>query len=465
MRETNMTVGKPWRLIVAFAVPLLLGNLFQQFYSMADAFLISRFLGVDPFAGVSSTSSLSHIIIGFASGMTAGFAIPLAQAYGAGDRPLVRRLYRQNLLVSLGVALLLTVGSLLLVDRLLVWIRVPAGLMGYARRYLVIILMGITGSMLFNYFANTLRSLGDSKSPVTYLTAASLANIALDILLIRFTPLGVAGAALATVLSQWLSVALCVRRIYRGGSVLTEARETFAFDGKLLRQSLGMGFPMAFQSSVISLGVLLIQSATNSMGTQAIAAYAASQQIDGIAVEPLRSLGFAMTTFVAQNYGAGAYGRIKQGMRQCVGITLGMSVALGLVMLFFGRAFAAIFVGWGQTEILSLSHQFLMVHGALYAVLALLFDWRYGLQGMGNTKVVVAGSLMELLMRAVSAFWLVPALGFFGACIETPLSWIGALLPVVIVWVRTVRRMDAEKGAIVDGQRNHRKGVGEHDNA
>ncbi len=442
MRETNMTVGKPWRLIVAFAVPLLFGNLFQQFYSMADAFLISRFLGVEPFAGVSSTSSLSHILIGFASGMTAGFAIPLAQAYGAGDAGKVRKLYRQNLRVCVVFSLLLTCVSLLLVNRLLVCMRVPEDLIGYAKRYLVILLLGILGSMLFNYFANTLRSLGDSRSPVTYLTVASLVNIALDVILIRFTPLGVAGAALATVLSQWVSVALCVRRVSRAGGVLAGEKEKFAFDGKLLRQSLSMGFPMAFQSSVISLGVLLVQYATNSMGTAAIAAYAASQQIDGIAVEPLRSLGFAMTTFVAQNYGAGRFARIKQGMRQCVWITMGMSVALGIVMLLFGRAFAAIFVGWAQTEILSLSHEFLIVHGALYAILALLFDWRYGLQGMGNTRVVVLGSLMELLMRAVSAFWLVPALGFFGACIETPLSWIGALTPVAVVWVRTVRRMD-----------------------
>ncbi len=442
MRETNMTVGKPWRLIVGFAVPLLFGNLFQQFYSMADAFLISRFLGVDPFAGVSSTSSLSRILIGFASGMTAGFAIPLAQAYGAGDGERVRALYRQNLRVCVVFSLLLTAASLLLMEHLLGWMRVPEELLDYARRYLAIILMGIMGSMLFNYFANTLRSLGDSKSPVAYLTAASLINIVLDIVLIRFTPLGVAGAALATVLSQWVSVGLCLRRIYRAGGVLTGSREPFTLDGTLLRQSLSMGFPMAFQSSVISLGVLLIQYATNSMGTQAIAAYAASQQIDGIAVEPLRSLGFAMTTFVAQNYGAGRFARIKQGMRQCVWITLGMSLVLGIVMLLFGRAFAAIFVGWEQTEILALSHEFLIVHGALYAILALLFDWRYGLQGMGNTRVVVLGSLMELLMRAVSAFWLVPAMGFFGACIETPLSWLGALTPVVIVWLRTVRNMD-----------------------
>ena len=298
--------------------------------------------------------------------------------------------------------------------------------------------------MLYNYFANTLRSLGDSKSPVTYLTVASVANIVLDFLLIRFTPLGVQGAALATVLSQWLSVVLCVLRIRKAGGVLSEESEPFRWDGRLMKQSLGMGFPMAFQSSVISLGVILIQYATNGMGTNAIAAYAASQQIDGIAVEPLRSLGFTMTTYVAQNYGAKEYGRIRQGVRQCVWITIGMSIVLGLVMVFGGRALAAIFVGWGQTEILEMSHQFLMVHGALYVILALLFDWRYALQGMGNTKVVVAGSLMELLMRAISAFWLVPGLGFFGACVETSLSWIGALLPVVIVWFYTLKKMGKE---------------------
>lgn len=446
MREVSMIQGKPYQLIIRFAIPLLFGNLFQQFYSMADAFLISRFLGVEQFAGVSCTSSLSWIIIGFASGMTAGFAIPLAQAFGANDRPLVRRLYKQNLLLSMIVSAALTVASVLLVNTLLHWMRTPADIYEYARQYLTIIFFGITGSMLYNYFANTLRSLGDSKSPVTYLTIASVANIVLDFLLIRFTPLGVRGAALATVLSQWLSVALCVVRIRRAGGVLSEASEKYIWDGKLMKQSLSMGFPMAFQSSVISLGVILIQYATNGMGTDAIAAYAASQQIDGIAVEPLRSLGFTMTTYVAQNYGAKEYGRIRLGVRQCVWITISMSIVLGLVMVFGGRALAAIFVGWDQTEILSMSHEFLIVHGVLYIILALLFDWRYALQGMGNTKVVVAGSLMELLMRAVSAFWLVPNLGFFGACIETPLSWIGALLPVVIVWFITLKKMGKEPG-------------------
>ena len=447
MKEIKMTAGKPYRLIVRFAIPLLFGNLFQQFYSMADAFLISRFLGVEQFAGVSCTGSLSWIIIGFASGMTAGFAIPLAQAFGADDRPLVRRLYKQNLFISIVVSLVLTVASVLLTGTLLRWMRTPEEIFEYARQYLTIIFLGIIGSMLYNYFANTLRSLGDSKSPVTYLTIASTANIVLDFLLICFTPLGVRGAAIATVLSQWLSVVLCVARIRRAGGVLSEASETFSWSSKLVRQSLGMGFPMAFQSSVISLGVILIQYATNSMGTNAIAAYAASQQIDGIAVEPLRSLGFTMTTYVAQNYGAKEVGRIRQGMRQCVWITLGLSVLLGLVMVLGGRSLAAIFVGWEQAEILDMSHQFLIIHGLLYGILALLFDWRYALQGMGNTKVVVAGSLMELLMRAVSAFWLVPTLGFFGACIETPLSWIGALLPVAVVWIATMRKLGAAEKA------------------
>ena len=447
MREKSMTVGKPYRLIISFALPLLVGNLFQQFYGMADAFLVSRFLGVDPFAGISSTASLSNIILGFASGMTAGFAIPLAQAFGADDRPLVRRLFRQNLLVCLAVAGTLLAASLLLADRLIRWMQVPGDVAGYARSYLRTVLLGIPGSMLYNYFANTLRSLGDSRSPVTYLTAASLTNIVLDFVFIRFTPMGVVGAALATVLSQLLSAALCLRRIYGTEGVLTEAREKLSFDPQLLRRSLGMGLPMAFQSSIISLGVLLIQYATNKMGTAAIAAYAASQHIDGIAVEPLRSLGFTMTTYVAQNYGARNFARIKQGMRQCIVMTAVMSAVLGAVMCFGGRALAAIFVGWGETEILSLSHRFLIIHGLLYIILALLFDWRYALQGMGNTKVVVAGSLMELLMRALSAFLLVPSMGFLGACVETPLSWFGALLPVAIVWFRTLRRMDAEEGA------------------
>lgn len=439
--EQTMTTGKPYEQIIRFAIPLLLGNLFQQFYNMVDAFIISRSLGMEAFAGVSCTSGLSNLIIGFASGMTAGLAIPLAQSFGAGDEKQVKAHYVHNLAICLCTSILLTVFSLLAAASLFGILRTPKEIFSYAHSYLQVLFTGILASMLYNFFANTLRALGDSKSPLKYLLIASGINIVLDFALIRGTPLGVRGAALATVISQAVSVILCAIKVVRSVKVLSLKGFHGHFQKDIVKGNLAMGIPMAFQSSIISLGVIMIQFATNGMGTIAIASYAVSQKIDGVAVEPLRSLGITMSTYTAQNYGAQKYNRILRGVKQCVIMSLLMSVVLGIVMCFGGRGFASLFVGTEEPEILELSHMFLTIHGVLYMILALLFDYRYTLQGLGNAVIPTVAGLMELAMRAFSAFVLVPRLEFVGASIETPMSWLGALIPVAAAWFLASRRI------------------------
>ena len=441
MIAQSLTSGKPYRQIIRFAVPLFLGNLFQQFYNMADAFLVSRFLGIDAFAGVSCTGGLTNLIVGFASGMTAGLSIPLAQSYGAKEFWRVKEHYIHNLLISLATAVILTVFGLGTGDALLHILRTPADIFSYASSYVQVIFGGILVSILYNFFANTLRALGDSRSPLNYLLIASGANILLDILLIRFTSLGVRGAALATVLSQTISVILCALKIARSAQVLSLKEFRFHLSGKLICGNLRMGVPMAFQASVISLGVIFVQSATNAMGTAAIAAYHAAQKIDGVGVEPLRSLGMSMSTYTAQNYGAKKYDRILLGMRQCVLLSFLLSVLLGTVLCLGGRSLAVIFVGSGKAEILDMAHMFLCIHGVLYFILALLFDFRFALQGLGNAMIPTIAGLMELVMHAYSAFVLVPKLEFLGASIETPLSWLGALIPPLVAWLIVRRKL------------------------
>lgn len=253
--------------------------------------------------------------------------------------------------------------------------------------------------------------------------------------------MGVRGAALATVISQAVSVMLCLLKIIRNVEVLSLKGCHGPFDPGILRENLALGVPMAFQTSIISLGVILIQFATNGMGTVAIASYAVAKKIDTIAVEPLRSLGITMTTYTAQNYGAGKYDRILDGVRQCVLIPVVMSAALGLIMFFGGRFLASLFIGTREPEILDLAHTFLIIHGVLYVILALLFDYRYTLQGLGDARIPTIAGLMELAMRTFSAFVLVPRMGFFGASIEPPLSWLGALLPVIFAYYIASRRI------------------------
>ena len=449
MKEQVLTGGKPWKCLVQFAIPLLLGNLFQQFYSMADSFIISRFLGLHAFTGVSSTASLSNMIIGFANGMTIGLAIPLAQRFGAGDEDGVRRHYLVNAGISLGVSVLLTIPALCLTRNLLLLMHTPEDIFSYAREYLQVIFAGIAASVFYNFYANTLRALGDSRSPLHYLLISSAVNILLDLLFVRVIPLGVRGAALATVISQLVAVALCFRQVGRSSRILQADSlrslrwegEDVSAPGRLALSNLWVGLPMGFQASLISLGVVLIQGSINTMGTASIAAYAAAHRIDGIAVEPLRSLGTAMSTFTAQNYGAKQYRRIRQGLKECILVSLLLSAFLSLLMIFGGRWLSGLFIGAEEDGILGMSHQWLMIHGFLYGILALLFDFRYTLQGLGNTGIVLQASMMELAARVFSAFLLIPSLGFLGSCIETPLSWLAALLPCLIVWRNTAGKL------------------------
>ncbi|MDO4565402.1 MAG: MATE family efflux transporter [Clostridia bacterium] len=432
--EQLLTVGKPYKKIVRFTLPILAGSLFQQLYNMADAFIVSRILGVDAFAGVSSTGGLTFLILGFAQGMTAGLSIAMAQSFGAQDYQSVKKHYLHNLVISLLTGVLLTIIALVCNRHLLMLLRTPDELFEYAYAYLQIIFAGILASMLFNFYANALRALGDSRSPLNYLLIASALNIVLDIILILWTPLGVRGAALATVLSQGTSAMLCMRKIARSVSILSLKDYKDGWDFRTAFHNLRYGLPMAFQSSIIALGVIVMQFATNNMGAVAVASYAVAAKIDGIAVEPLRSLGMTMTTFTAQNYGAGKLNRILTGVKQSIWISAGMSVALGLLMYFGGWWLSAMFIGTSKPVVLEQAHMFLIIHGVLYIILALLFIFRFSLQGLGYAAIPTVAGVMELVMRVVAAFFLVPRYEFVGASFATPLSWLGALIPVMAAY-------------------------------
>lgn len=429
-----LTQGKPYKQIILFTIPLLLGNLFQQFYNMADAFIVSRTLGIEAFAGISSTSGISFLILGFAQGLAAGLSIAVAQSYGAQDYAQVRKHYTHNLMICVVVAAILTILSLICARWILNIMQTPSDIWQYAYDYLFIIFAGIIASMMYNFYANILRAFGDSRTPLYFLLLAAALNIALDILLILYTPLGVSGAAWATVISQAVSAALCARTVRKRLQEILPEHSFKGFEKNIITSNLKIGLPMAFQSSIIALGVIIIQFATNGMGTIAVAAYSVAGKIDGIAVEPLRSFGMTMSTFTAQNYGAKKYQRILDGVRQCIIISIIASAVLGMMMFAFGKQITAVFVGAGQTEILTMSHSLLMIHGALYIILALLFVYRFTLQGLGHTTIPTIAGTMELVMRFLAAVFLIPYFGFTGASIATPLSWFGALVPVAIAY-------------------------------
>lgn len=436
----SMTAGSPAKLILLFALPLFIGNLFQQVYNMADAFIVGRMLGVNALAAVGCTGSLTFLIIGFAQGLSAGFSILTAQRFGAGEMDGVRQSYAASLVLGGVISLVLMAASMAGTRQLLVLLQTPPEILEDATRYLIVIFAGIPATMLFNVVSNVLRALGDSKTPLYFLVGGCVLNILLDVLLILYTPLGVMGAGVATVIAQLLAGAACVVYIHKTFPALRLHRSDWKLSRREVLRHLQMGLPMGFQSSIIAIGSLMLQYALNSLGSTAVAAFTAANKLESLGTLPLCSFGLAMGTFVAQNYGAGKLHRIRTGVLQCSAMALSWSVFMGMVFLVFGRQLATLFVG-RDAQVTGLSYIYLCVVAFSMWVLALLFIFRYSLQGLGQSFVPTFAGIMELVMRGVCAVCLVGSFGFTGACLANPMAWSGSAVPLVIAFFITMRRL------------------------
>ena len=436
----SMTSGSPAKLILLFALPLFVGNLFQQLYNMADAFIVGRILGVDALAAVGCTGSLSFFIIGFAQGLSAGFSMLTAQRFGANDAEGVRRSYAASLVLGGIIGVILTVPSVLFARDLLVLLQTPPQILDDAVAYIVVVFGDILATMLFNIVSNVLRALGDSKTPLYFLVVGCVVNVVLDILLILYTPLGVMGAGVATVIAQVVSGLACVWYIHVKFPILRLTRESWKITRKDVAEHLHMGLPMGFQTSIIAIGSLMLQYALNGLGSTAVAAFTAASKLETLATLPLMSFGLAIGTYVAQNYGAGKLHRIRKGVLQCSAMSLAWAVFMGAVFLVFGRPLSTLFVG-KDAQVLDLSYTYLCIVAVALWVLGLLFVFRYSLQGLGQSFVPTFAGVMELVMRGACAVWLVVPLGFAGACMASPMAWVGSAVPLVISFFLTMRQL------------------------
>jgi putative MATE family efflux protein len=436
----DLTHGSPAKLIFFFTIPLLIGNLFQQFYNMADTLIVGRTLGVDALAGVGCTGGISFLILGFAEGITAGLSILTAQRFGAGDNDGVRRCFAAGLLISAGTTLLLTLLGVCFARQMLLWMNTPAKILPYAYSYIIIIMGGIVASMLFNLLSNTLRALGDSRTPLLFLVIACVVNIVLDLVFICVFHWGVAGAAAATVTSQLISCVCCLVFIVKKFPVLRLHRQDFHLSGWEFAAHMRLAFPMGFQSSIIALGTLFLQTALNGLGATAVASYTAACRVDQFSVQPMMSFGMTMATYSAQNYGAGKFDRIRTGVRQCLLISVSFSIAMAFVNILFGKSLVRLFVGSAE-NVVNLAHVYLVINSACYFILAILFIIRYTLQGLGKSFVPTFAGVMELVMRTIAALALVGPFGFAGASASNPLAWIGSCVPLCIAYVLIMRRL------------------------
>jgi len=430
----DMTSGKPIKLIWNFTIPLLIGNLFQQLYNMADTFIVGRTIGVHALASVGSTGSIIFLILGFANGLTAGLAIPLAQRYGAKDYLGVKRSFYVSILISAVVAILLTILSMVFCRQILEVMQTPAEIIDGAYDYLMVIFAGIFSSMAFNLLSNIFRSIGDAKTPLYFLVIACIMNIILDIVFIAGFGMGVEGAGYATVLSQIFSALACILYIWKKIPILRLNSKDFFAESSDVREHVRISFPMAFQSSIIAIGAIIIQITLNQLGATAVAAYTAAQKIDQVAILPMMSFGVTMATFVAQNYGAKKYDRIWRGVRDCIKLSLTFAISVGIILNLFSPIFIRAFVGVGHEEVVELGAIYFITNGTMYSLLSLLFIYRYTLQGVGKTFTPTVAGIMELCMRAFAAVVLSNLYGYTGATMANPLAWLGSLIPLMIAY-------------------------------
>ncbi len=421
--EKDMTIGSPLRLILGFSVPLLFGLLFQQLYSMVDTIIVGQYLGVDALAAVGATGSVNFLIIGFCSGVCNGFAIPIAQSFGAKDERGLRICVAGSVWLSVIFAVVMTVVVVLLCRPILQLMRTPDNIIDDSYRYIVIIFIGIPVTYLYNMTAAIIRALGDSKTPVIFLTMASLMNIALDLLCIIVFHWGVAGAGIATVFSQAVAGLCCFFYMRHRFAILHLSREEWKWDGSVMGKLCNMGLPMGLQYSLTAIGSVILQSAVNGLGSDAVATVTAGSKLSMFLMCPFDAMGSTMATYSGQNIGAGKLERVGKGILNCAFLGLCYSlIALGIVV-FLGRYLLLLFLSAGETVIRYQAWIYLIKNVSFYFLLALVNIVRFSIQGMGYGRLALFAGLFEMVARAIAGFGLVPRFGFAAVGFANPLAW------------------------------------------
>ena len=432
----DMTTGNPVKLILLFSIPLLIGNIFQQFYSMVDTIIVGRFVGVEALAAVGTTGSMVFLVNGFVMGLTSGFAVLISQKYGAKDEAGVKKSVASSITLSIIATIIVTFISVISAKPLLALMNTPSNIMKDASTYIIILYAGNVAIIFYNMMAAILRALGDSKTPLYFLIVSSVLNIILDLVLIINFKMGVAGAAYATVISQGVSALLCVIYTYKKYKILRLKKEDFKVKKKYYRKHLKIGIPMALQFSITAIGIMTVQSAINIFGSTVIASYAAASKVLQLVMQPATTLGVTMATYCGQNIGAKRYDRIKLGVKKCVQISIITSLISAMVLIFLGKYFVMMFVSNPDAEILSYAQQVLNISAIFFIPLGLIFVYRNALQGIGDSFIPMMAGVYELVARAVVAFTLPKVLEFMGICLADPVAWFAAVIPLAYTYYK-----------------------------
>lgn len=447
----DLTKGSPFKVILLFALPVFAGNVFQQLYNMADTIIVGNTVGAAAFTGVGVTGSVTFLVLGFVDGLTSGFSVKVAQAFGAGDEARVRRAAGMSYLLCIAVAVVVTAIAVPLTAPLLRLMQTPAAYYDYAYWYLLVIFCGIGATVFYNIVAGLLRAVGDSRTPLFFLVAAAVLNVGLDFAFIVGCRWHYCGAALATVLSQLLSGGACFAYALRRYPVLRPSKADLKWDTRLAVGHFAVGLPMALQYSVTAVSCIVQQTALNGLDAAlpgAVTAYAAASKIDNIANRTFTALGTAFATYAGQNYGAGEYGRIRRGVFAGMvyvfaGSVVGFAFAVGLcepLMNLFLNTDLSADVADLYDEIIGYGRQYLLWQCSLYPLLGAIYVFRNTLQGIGKSGITTFSGVTELFGRSLAALVFVRYWGYTGVCASSPAAWVAADIFLIVTYIVVMRR-------------------------
>ena len=442
----DLTAGKPIKIILLFAIPLFIGQLFQLFYSLADTRIVGAILGETTLAAVGATTTLSDFLIGLLNGFTNGCAIIIATYFGSGDRDNMKKAIGGTILSGIVLSILISAGCLLFLPRILGALNVADFLMAESKAYIGIVLAGLLAATLYNVCAAILRALGDTFTPLLFLILAAVLNVVLDYTLIKYGNMGVAGAALATVIAQAVSAVLCFFYMKVRYPELSLRREDFRFDKIIYKKLIATGSSMGFMVAFVNLGTLALQITINTFNQDIIVAHTAARKATNIFMLPFSVLGTTLATFCGQNLGAGKYSRIKTGLRDTLLLTFIWCAGVAMVAYTLSGPLVHMITASDNEVILSTASLYLKVNTSFYFVTAIICLFRNSMQGFGDNKTPVFSSSLELIGKVAISFLLAPAIGYMGIIVAEPIVWFIMVIPLIVNMVRNpiLKQQDKE---------------------
>lgn len=438
----NMTEGNTTKLILMFAIPVLLGNVFQQFYNMADTMMVGQILGVKALAAMGAGASLTSLVIGLTSGVSMGVSILIAQYYGAKDEKGMRMAIAGCIKLCTIISFVIVIVGMVLKRPILQLLQTPQSIIDMSDAYITIIVLGLFVTMAYNAMASMLRCVGDSKTPLYFLIVASITNVVLDYIFIAYFHMGIAGAGYATVISQLLSVVLCFLYMKKKYPMFILHRGDFQVDSFVLRRQLSMGISMGLMNSIVSIGSVVLQSAVNGLGEVTIAAHTTARKVVEMFMQPLVSIAIADTTFVSQNLGAKKYKRIREGLKHSVFISFIWVVLVILVSYTCIDVLLGFLVNAKQVRVIEIAIFYCRVTSVFYFVLSILFIYRNALQGMGNGRIPIVSSSIEMVVKVAATFLLIPSTGYTGICLAEPIAWCFMTPVLVYFFYRDIKNKE-----------------------